>query len=115
MVLFCSILFGTSSMTHYLLFGEKHNNFFPNPLNYEYTFDYFRHIFLGWSVCHNFLKGWEVFLPCSYRSTFIICYLQPTCMYLDSFRHHLRRSPLRQLGLAAGLPKGPRPRHDYIT
>ena len=23
---------------------------------------------VGWSVCHNFLKEWEVSLPCSYRS-----------------------------------------------
>ena len=27
---------------------------------------------VGWSVCHNFLKGREVTLPCSNRNT---CYL----------------------------------------
>ena len=26
---------------------------------------------VGWSVCHNFLKGCEDTLPCSYRSTFL--------------------------------------------
>ena len=24
---------------------------------------------IGWSVCHNFLNGWKVTLPCSYQST----------------------------------------------
>ena len=26
--------------------------------------------FVGRSLCHNFLKGWEGALPCSYRSTY---------------------------------------------
>ena len=30
---------------------------------------------VGWPVCHNFLKGREVSLPCSYRSTCLFVYL----------------------------------------
>ena len=32
---------------------------------------YFRLVVVGWSVCHDFLKGREVTLPCSHRNT---CY-----------------------------------------
>ena len=34
---------------------------------------------IGWSVCHKFLKGQEVTLPCSYRSTYFY-FPQPMMM-----------------------------------
>ena len=38
----------------------------------------------GWSVCHNYPKGWKVTLPCSYRST----RYQPCSQYfLRIFEH----------------------------
>ena len=38
------------------------------PINYDPSCPSVGRL-VGWSVCHNFLKGWEVTLPCSYRST----------------------------------------------